>query len=130
MSSMKQMIETSLNRNYMRAYLILLSLIFSLSTPSFASGHNGPDPRTELQKEVIKLFEKHRGDLADIKPQEITIGFMINAKNELVIVDVEGDSVAACDYVKKVLNFKRVNYRQEKQLTSYSLKIQLVNDNH
>lgn len=114
----------------MKAYHIIISLIFVLCAPSLANAHNGPDPMSELQKEVVKLFEKHRGNLSDIEAQEITIGFMINAKNELVIVDVEGNSAAACDYVKKVLSFKRVNYRQAKQLTSYSLKIQLVKDNH
>lgn len=110
----------------MKPYLILISLLLSLGAPSFANVHNDPDPMTELQKEVVKLFEKYRGDLSDIEAQEVTIGFMINAKNELVIVDVEGNSTAACDYVKKVLSYKRVNYRQAKQLTSYTLKIQLV----
>ena len=114
----------------MRPYLILISLLFTLIAPSFANVNNDPDPKSDLQKEVIKLFEKYRGDLSDIEAQEITIGFMINAKNELVIVDVEGKSAAACDYIKKVLGYKKVNYRQAKQLTSYSLKIQLVNDTH
>ena len=103
-------------------------MIFSLSVPTFANEHKGPDPVSELKKEVIKLFEKHKGNFSGIEPQEITIGFMINAKNELVIVDVDGNSSAACDYVKKVLSYKRINYRQEKQLTGYTLKIQLVND--
>ena len=117
------------NAKIMMKTLFLLGTFFiSLTTTVLANVENNPDPVDDLKQEVVKIFEKHNHRFPDIEPQEVSIGFMINAKNELVIMDVQGNSVDACDYVKRVLNYRKVKYQQSKQLTGYSLKIQLVND--
>ena len=114
----------------MKTLFLQAAFLFSLISPVLANVDRNPDPVDDLKQEVVKIFEKHNHSFPDIQPQEVSIGFMINAKNELVITDDQGNSADACDYVKRVLNYRKVKYQQSKQLTGYSLKIQLVNDSN
>ncbi|MEP6646412.1 MAG: hypothetical protein ABJC12_04935 [Saprospiraceae bacterium] len=81
-----------------------------------------------LKKEVTRLIQKNKTRLADMPEQDIEVGFLINAKNELIILDVNGDSTSACEYVKQILNYNKVKFCQAKQLTRYSIKIHLVKE--
>jgi hypothetical protein len=56
----------------------------------------------------------------------VTVDFLINAKNEIVVLHTEGNSLSACIYVKEILNFKKVKFRQAKQLTPYVVNIRLI----
>jgi hypothetical protein len=80
----------------------------------------------QLRKEVSAFFKSQ--DLTFLKKnvEVIRVSFLINAKNELVISNVEGEDPDACDYVKRTLNFKRVNYAPAKQLAKYAVDIRLV----
>ncbi len=111
----------------MRA-LFTLFLTISLLFPSFIPvlAADGRDSLDMLQKEVTGLFRKNAIPFPDIIDQEITVGFLINARNELIILDVDGDSTEACDYVKQVLSYKKVKFNQARQLTRYEIKLQLV----
>jgi len=60
--------------------------------------------------------------------QEVELSFLLNAKNEIVILDITGDSDEVCNYVREVLSYKKVKFRQARQLTSYSIKIQIVSN--
>ena len=81
-----------------------------------------------LRKEVMQLFNKTTLQFPEIPDQSVTVGFLVNAKNELIITDVNGQCETACEYVKSVLNFKKVKYSQAKQLTRYVITIQLIKD--
>ena len=110
----------------MRLIPVLLIIIFvALNNVLSAS----PDPNVgipvHLQKEVLELFEKNKFKFPDIENQSVTVNFLINAKSELVILDVQGNSKSACDYVKEVLAYKKVKFNQLRQLTSYSIRIHL-----
>lgn len=112
---------------------ILLFTFFTFvasSATALMAAENIPEPMTtaELQKEVVGLFSKHHKNFPDIIEQSVTVSFMINAKSEVVIVDVEGSSPEACEYVRKVLSYKKVKFTEDKQLTSYSVKIHLIRD--
>jgi hypothetical protein len=99
-------------------------LNFGSSTSLEAKNRNsGID---KLRQEIIDLLgEKNLGFL-EKDTQEVEVEFLINARNELVIMDVNGDSVSACEYVKKMLSYKRVKYTEKKQLTPYNIKVKLV----
>ena len=103
-------------------------LLFLSGSPVIAKTGNGTDSIAALQKEVVRLCQKNQNVFPDIDEQDVTVGFLINAKNELVILDVNGESETACEYVKQILNFQKVKYRQAKQLTRYTITIHLVKD--
>lgn len=103
----------------------MVSLAFS--TPVNASPIRGNTCLDVLRKEVINWVQNNAIPIPDVVDQVVTVGFMINAKKELIILDVTGDSAPACAYVKQVLNYNKVKYNQARQLTRYSIKIHLVN---
>ena len=110
--------------------LLIISTIFLLPFTTLLSAVpvKSSNSFEILRKEVIQLFSKTNLKFPEIPNQAVTVGFLVNAKNELIITDVNGQCDAACEYVKSVLNFKKVKYCQAKQLTRYVITIQLVKD--
>lgn len=113
----------------MKTLLItILSIILSSLSPIFGSSERDDNSLIVLKKEVARLFHSNTVKYPDITDQDVTVGFLINAKNELIVLDVTGNSNSACEYVKQVLSYNRVKFNQEKQLTRYSLTIHLVKE--
>ena len=106
--------------------LSILTLTLLIPYPSSASPGKRDDTLMMLRREVSSLFYKKAPEYPDIPDQWVKVGFMVNAKNELIVLDVSGDSDTACEYVKQVLNYNKVNYCCAKQLTMYSISIHLV----
>ncbi len=106
--------------------LIIPALFLAFATPVIAKSDNIADSLAALQREVVHIFEKNQIDFSGFDEQDVKVGFLINAKNELVVLDVNGESNAACEYVKKILNYQKVKYNQAKQLTRYTITIHLV----
>ncbi|MEO6133337.1 MAG: hypothetical protein ABIQ02_15965 [Saprospiraceae bacterium] len=104
---------------------LLFANLLILSKINASSIRVNPSPDV-LKKEVTKLIQNKMRLYENFSEQDVTIGFMINAKNELIILDVMGDSTSACEYVKQVLNYNKVKYQQARQLTRYSIKIRLM----
>ena len=80
----------------------------------------------ELKKEIVNMLKNRDLSFLEKDMQKVSLDFLINARNELVVLDVYGDSISACEYVKEILNYKRVKYKQAKQLTRYMISICLV----
>ena len=110
----------------MRTCLFTLFLALASNASLSANGYTPTDSLLGLKREVLALFERHRSDFPEIHNQDVTVSFMINAKNELIILDVEGENLTTCDIVRKVLSYKKVKYNPGKQLTSYKLKVHLM----
>ncbi len=109
--------------------LIILALFIinaAFLSPISASPVRGDHSIDVLRKEVTKLVRNNFILSPDMVDQVVTVGFLINARNELIILDVNGDSASACAYVKQLLNYNKVKYNQMRQLTRYSIKIRLV----
>jgi len=109
-------------------FLAAITLTLTIISPLTASPGKGNNSLDILKKEVVQLFQKYAVQFPDIPDQEVTVGFLINARNELIVIDINGDSASACEYVKQVLNYNRVKYNQEKQLTRYTITIHLVKE--
>lgn len=80
----------------------------------------------ELKQEIRYILKNRDLHFLTSDTQQVTVEFVINARNELVIFDVSGSNESTCEYVKKVLNYKKVKYHQEKQLTPYAFNIVLI----
>ena len=96
--------------------------------PLMAIPGAGNDTLTPLKREVVALFNKNLPDSPELDNQQVTVGFLLNAKNEIIVLDVEGESNAACEYVREVLNFRKVKFNHARQLTRYQITIHLVKD--
>lgn len=114
------------DKRTMRTFLFTILLALASNATLSANGFNPTDSLLEFKREVLSLFEKHLSNLPEIQDQDVTISFLINAKNELIILDVEGENNATCDIVRKVLSYKKVKYNPGKQLTSYKLKVHIT----
>jgi len=110
-----------------RSLILLLALCFAFVYPLQA---HTIKPRTvdQLRKEVAAFFKSKDLSFLDKNVEMVSVSFLINAKNELVIFNVSGDDADACDYVKEVLNFQKVNYSSAKPLAKYEVDIRLVKD--
>ena len=115
--------------NTMRPFfLFLISALISITSPLAAKGTGTTDPVETLQKEVVELFNRNPVKFDGSDQHEITVGFMINAKNEIIVVDIDGESEQACNFVRQVLNYQKIKYAHSRQLTRYSIKINLVSE--
>ena len=83
-------------------------------------------PNTQLQKEIKEIVSKKGLKNIGLDTQEVTVRFLINAQNEVVIFETIGDSDAACEHVKEVLNYRQVKFKQAKQLVPYQINIRFV----
>jgi hypothetical protein len=101
-------------------------LILSFSLPLTLEAGKRFTSVEELKKEIASFLKNRNLDFMEKDIQQVGVDFLINARNELVVLDVYGDSVAACEYVKEVLNYKRVKYKQARQLIRYMVNIRLV----
>ena len=121
--------NTLILKSIMKTLTFLIMIILTgLVTPVSASPEKRIQTLDVLKKEVVQLFQKNVVQYPDISDQQVTVGFLINAKGELIILDVNGDSDAACEYVKEVLNYKKVKYNQAEQLTMYTITFHLVKE--
>lgn len=112
----------------MKTLVLLICLLGAFQAEAQPEQRQTPDSLSILQRQVVHLFKKTAVPFPDIPEQDVTIGFLINARNEVIVTDVDGDSDAACDYVKEVLNYQRVKFFQPRQLTRYEIKVRLVNE--
>ena len=108
---------------------LLIQMLFLSSFMLVSSTMDaGPrtSPTTVLHQEISSLFKDRNLSFLANEAELVTVDFLINAKNEIVVLHTEGNSAAACDYVKEILNFKKVKFRQAKQLTPYVVNIKLI----
>ena len=113
------------NSYVMKNGLILLcSLLCLLATPLSAHAGN-PKSGEQLRKEVAKFFKNQDLTFLQDEVETVKVNFLINAKNEIVVFYVSGKNIETCDYVKEILNFRKVNYGQVKQMQRYVVDIRL-----
>lgn len=111
----------------MKTILIQMLFLSSLMViPSSMDAGPRTSPTTVLHQEISSLLKDRNLSFLENDIELVTVDFLINAKNEIVVLHTEGNSTAACNYVKEILNFKKVKFRQAKQLTPYAVKIRLI----
>jgi hypothetical protein len=106
----------------------LLSMLLSgpIMLPLTAIAYPEYHTTDELRKEITSMLRHQDLDFLLRPVETVEIEFLINPRNELVITDVKGDCGKACAYVKELLNFRKVNYKQPRQLMRYTVSIRLV----
>ncbi|WP_299709590.1 hypothetical protein [uncultured Tenacibaculum sp.] len=105
-----------------------LIIVCSLFVCSLAFANNSIRPskkvKQELRTEIIKLLSSDRPEVnSDLTT---TVDFMINDKNEIVIVDIQSDIKEIKAYVKRKLNYKTINANDVNKGKVYQLPITFV----
>lgn len=111
----------------MKTILIQMLLWSSfLALPAALDAGPRTSPISVLHQEISSLLKDRNLHFLENDAELVTVDFLINAKNEIVVLHTEGNSLSACNYVKEILNFKKVKFRQAKQLTPYVVNIKLI----
>lgn len=105
----------------------LLSLMLFVTGPVSAKADTHVN-NDQLKKEIEGIVKKGTLKFMEADTEEVTVRFLINAQNELVIFDATGDNEAACAHVKERLSYKQVRFKQARQLTPYEVNIKFVRD--
>jgi len=111
-----------------RGLILLFAFSFAFAFPLHANTIKPRSSADQLRKEVAAFFKSKDLTFLEKNVEMVSVSFLINAKNELVIFNVSGDDADACDYVKEVLNFQKVNYNSAKPLAKYEVDIRLVKE--
>ena len=105
---------------------LLLTTLIALR-PLTASADLRVEPLpNELREELQSIMARKDLSFLDNDVAVISIEFLVNARNEVVILDVCGRDEKACAFVRKLLDYRTIRFTETKQLTPYSLDIRLV----
>lgn len=116
-----------LNLSTMKTILLqMLFMSFLIVVPSSTDAGPRTSPTDILHQEISSFFKNRDLRFLENETEVVTVDFLINAKNEIVVLHLEGNNPAACNYVKELLNFKKVKFRQAKQLTPYAVNIRII----
>jgi hypothetical protein len=104
---------------------LLLSLMILVTGSLSAKADNGVN-NDQLKKQIEGLIKKGSMKFMEADTEQVTVHFLINAQNQVVIFDATCDNEAVCKHVKERLNYKQVKYKQARQLTPYEVNIKFV----
>ena len=105
---------------------IIAILAITLVT-SFSANATEIDPSnatTELRLEIVKIL----GDQVPVeikKNSEAKVSFMLNNKNELVVISVDSEVDAFNSFVKNKLNYKKVKTKGLSKGEVYKMPVKL-----
>ena len=102
--------------------IIAISLATTFST--VAGDKKSSKIKKELRTEIVSMI----GDEINIefnKTCSAEISFMINNKNELIVVSVDCASKEFNSYVKRKLNYKKINVKGTKKGEIYRVPVTL-----
>ena len=111
-----------------RGLILLFAFSFAFAFPLHANTFKPRSSADQLRKEVAAFFKSKDLSFLDKNVEVVSVSFLINSKNELVIFNVSGEDSDACDYVKEVLNFQKINYTAAKPMAKYAVDIRLVRE--
>jgi len=104
----------------------LLSASLLLGLPALAATDRVEPIAEALKGEIVELLTHRNFNFLDSSVAIITVEFLVNARSEVVILDVCGRDEAACAFVRRQLDHRNIHYKEKKQLTPYALTIRLV----
>jgi hypothetical protein len=104
----------------------LLAMIISFSPIANAAPVDPSRSTQQLKKEISAIMHKQDLTFLQHPVEKVTVEFLINARNELVVLHVEGSNETTCEKIKEVLGHQEVRYQQPRQLMRYKIELRLV----
>lgn len=109
---------------YLKLFVLALALFaFNVTT---AANTNPVKPSDELRVEIVDLIGSNlNAEMVDDEYQADVL-FTVNNNKELIVLSVESDNRQLESYLKRRLNYKKVNYRPSKHGEIYLLPVKMV----
>jgi len=109
--------------------LKLLILALGLFTINLSAANLNPiKPTDELRIEIVDLIGSNYMD--EMKTDELgaEVLFTVNNNKEIIILSVNSDDVLLEGYLKRKLNYKKVNHKPSKHGEIYLLPVKMVKE--
>lgn len=105
--------------------LAVVIFVFAMSvTSTFANNEDKLKKKgSEVRTEVAKLLGKYDRNLDTNLKTEVS--FIINRKNEIVVLSVDSKNQSLVSYVKRKLNYKRIKVSALNYMKVYKLPLKV-----
>ena len=113
--------------HYIKFALPLFAALF-ISVAATANENNPVTPEQILREKVVNLVGKPDVSDLDIHDRDATVEFLVTKSNELVVLGVETYSPNLEAHIKEQLNYKRVDVKGVKKMTTYKLDLMFIAD--
>ncbi|CAL2103162.1 conserved exported protein of unknown function [Tenacibaculum sp. 190130A14a] len=107
---------------------LVLILCLSVFTTFTIQANENPNPILKAKKVLHTEIASIIGNSAPIKTNKTVkanVSFMLNSKGEIVILDVDSNSKQLAYFIKRKLNYKKINHEDVKKGSVYELPITL-----
>ena len=105
--------------------LVALVLTISISSISFAAPTKTADPKSELREQIIDLLGDTNVAFSD-NAVEAEVVFTLNDQSEIVIVSVNCENEILDGYIKRKLNYKKVQVSALNEGEIYRMPLKIV----
>jgi len=107
--------------------LKLLVLALGLFTINISAANMNPiKPTDELRIEIVELIGSNYMNEMESDELGAEVLFTVNNNKEIIILSVDSDDDLLESYLKRKLNYKKVNHRPSKNGEIYLLPVKMV----
>ena len=105
----------------------LFILALGLFTLNLSAANLNPiKPTDDLRIEMVDLIGSNFMDEMLADEYEADVLFTVNANKELIVLSVDSDNTDLETYLKRKLNYKKVNHKPNKHGEIYLLPVRMV----
>jgi len=107
----------------------LFVLALGLFTLNLSAANLNPiNPTDDLRIEMVDLIGSNFMDEMMDGAYEADVMFTVNNNKEIIILSVESDNVQLVTYLKRKLNYKKINHRPGEYGEIYLLPVKMVKE--
>lgn len=110
-------------------FLKLFVLAIALFTVNISFANPNPvKPSEQLRFEMVELIGSGYMEDMDTDQYKAEVLFTVNNNSELIILSVDSEDYGLESYLKRRLNYKKVNHRPTKNGEIYLLPVKMVKE--
>ncbi|MEL4454487.1 hypothetical protein [Lutimonas vermicola] len=108
---------------YVKLFVLALAL-FTLNVS--ASNLNPIKPTDDLRIEIVELIGSNYMADMEVDQYAAEVLFTVNNNKELIVLSVDTENVQLESYLKRKLNYKKVNHKPTKNGEIYLLPVKMI----
>ena len=109
--------------------VFIAAITLTLFTTSTAFAVTETTAKNNLRSEMVSLLGDQTSIELDTKTLKANVSFMVNEKNQIVILSVDSDNKRIDAYVKSKLNYKKVHASEITKGKIYIMPLKIEKDN-
>ena len=111
---------------YLKLFVLVLALsAFNVTT---ATNLNPVKPSDELRIEIVDLIGTNMNTEMVFDEYKADVLFTVNNNRELIVLSVESNNRHLENYLKRRLNYKKVDYRPSNHGEIYLLPVKMIRE--